>query len=71
MLSASILSADFGRLAAEAEAVTRAQTDWIHIDIMDGHFLPNLTFGPRALQAIRNATDLPLDVHLRIEHPEA
>jgi ribulose-phosphate 3-epimerase len=69
-LSASILSADFGRLADEVQAVELAGTDWIHIDIMDGHFVPNLTIGPDVVRAIRKVTNLPLDVHLMIEKPE-
>ncbi|MEJ2727115.1 MAG: ribulose-phosphate 3-epimerase [Deltaproteobacteria bacterium] len=69
-LSASILSANFGRLTEEVKAVEQAGTDWIHVDVMDGHFVPNMTIGPRAVEAIRSATDLPLDVHLMIERPE-
>ncbi len=69
-LSASILSADFGKLAEEVRAVEAAGTDWIHVDIMDGHFVPNMTIGPAVVAAIRKATSLPLDVHLMIEKPE-
>jgi ribulose-phosphate 3-epimerase len=69
-LSASILSADFGKLAEEAGAVERAGTDWIHLDVMDGHFVPNITIGPRAVEAVRQVSNLPLDVHLMIERPE-
>lgn len=69
-LSASVLSADFGRLAMEVRAVELAGTDWIHVDVMDGHFVPNITIGPAAVQAIRKAASLPLDVHLMIESPD-
>ncbi len=69
-LAASILSADFGKLAAEVKAVEAAGTDWIHVDIMDGHFVPNITIGPDVVRALRRATGLPLDVHLMIEKPE-
>jgi len=69
-LSASILSADFGRLADEVKAVEAAGADWIHVDVMDGHFVPNITIGPDVVRAIRRATSLPLDVHLMIEQPE-
>ena len=69
-LSASILSADFGRLADEVQAVELAGADWIHIDVMDGHFVPNITIGPDVVRAVRKVTDLPLDVHLMIENPE-
>ncbi len=70
MLSASILSADFGRLQEEVQAVQAAGADWIHVDVMDGHFVPNITIGPDVVRAIRRATTLPLDVHLMIEQPE-
>jgi ribulose-phosphate 3-epimerase len=70
ILSASILSADFGKIAAEVMAVERAGTDWVHLDVMDGHFVPNITVGPRAVEAVRRVTRLPLDVHLMIEQPE-
>lgn len=69
-LAASILSADFGKLAEEVKAVEAAGTDWIHVDIMDGHFVPNITIGPDVVRALRRATSLPLDVHLMIEKPE-
>ncbi len=69
-LSASILSSDFGKLAEEVKAVERAGTDWVHVDVMDGHFVPNITVGPRAVEAIRQVTNLPLDIHLMIQHPE-
>jgi ribulose-phosphate 3-epimerase len=66
----SILSADFARLADAVAAVERAGADWIHVDVMDGHFVPNLTFGPKMVADLRKATHLPLDVHLMIERPE-
>jgi ribulose-phosphate 3-epimerase len=69
-LSASILSADFGRLAEQVREAEQAGVDWIHVDVMDGHFVPNLTIGPAVTKAIREATRLPLDVHLMISHPE-
>lgn len=69
-IAPSILSADFGRLADEVKAVDAAGADWIHVDVMDGHFVPNLTIGPVVVEAVRKATKLPLDVHLMIENPE-
>ena len=70
LVAPSILSADFGRLAAEVEAVTVARADWIHVDVMDGRFVPPITIGPLVVRALRRATRLPLDVHLMIQRPE-
>jgi ribulose-phosphate 3-epimerase len=70
IIAPSILSADFGRLAEEVRAVEAAGADWIHIDVMDGRFVPNITLGPPIVKAIRKATELPLDVHLMIVEPE-
>ena len=69
-IAPSILSADFGRLAEEVRAVTAAGADLIHVDVMDGHFVPPITIGPLVVEAVRRATALPLDVHLMIEAPE-
>ena len=69
-IAPSILSADFARLGEEVQAVAKAGADYIHIDVMDGHFVPNLTIGPLVVAAVRKVTDLPLDVHLMIEHPD-
>jgi ribulose-phosphate 3-epimerase len=71
ILNASILAADFSRLGVCVRAADKAGVDMIHIDVMDGHFVPNLTFGALAVDACRQVTDLPLDVHLMIEKPEA
>jgi ribulose-phosphate 3-epimerase len=69
-ISASVLSADFGRLAEHVKEAEQAGVDWIHVDVMDGHFVPNLTIGPAVTRALRRATSLPLDVHLMISNPE-
>ena len=70
LIAPSILSADFGRLAEDIKAVESAGADWIHVDVMDGHFVPNITIGPLVADAVRKATSLPMDVHLMIESPE-
>ncbi|MCX6003532.1 MAG: ribulose-phosphate 3-epimerase [Chloroflexi bacterium] len=69
-ISPSILSADFTRLGEQVAEVTRAGADYIHIDVMDGHFAPQITIGPPVVTAIRKCTNLPLDLHLMIESPE-
>jgi ribulose-phosphate 3-epimerase len=70
VIAASILACDFGRLTDEIQAVADAGADWIHVDVMDGHFVPNISIGPRIVEVARDATQLPLDVHLMIEQPE-
>jgi ribulose-phosphate 3-epimerase len=69
-IAPSILSADFGRLGAQVEEATAAGANYIHVDVMDGHFVPNITVGPLVVEAVRRHTSLPLDVHLMIERPE-
>ena len=69
VIAPSILSADFSRLGDEIKAVESAGADWIHADIMDGHFVPNITFGPMIVESVRRVTSLPIDVHLMIENP--
>jgi len=71
IISPSILSADFTRLGEEVQAVEKAGADYIHIDVMDGHFVPNITIGPMIVEAVKRVTSLPLDVHLMISEPDA
>ncbi len=70
IIAPSILSADFARLGDEVKAVEQAGADWIHVDVMDGHFVPNITIGPAVVESIRKVTELPLDVHLMIENAD-
>jgi ribulose-phosphate 3-epimerase len=70
LIAPSILSADFSRLEQEIKAVEAAGADWIHVDVMDGHFVPNITMGPIVVEAVRKSTGLPVDVHLMIENPD-
>jgi ribulose-phosphate 3-epimerase len=69
-IAASILAADFSRLGEELKAVEEAGVDWIHVDVMDGHFVPNLTIGPLVVKGVKKLTSLPLDTHLMIEAPQ-
>lgn len=69
-IAPSILSADIGTLVEDIKMLDEGGADWIHVDVMDGHFVPNLTFGPNVVAAAKSATDLPLDVHLMVEEPE-
>lgn len=69
-IAPSLLSADFGRLAEEVRAVEAAGADWIHVDVMDGRFVPNITIGPLVVEAVRKCTRLPVDAHLMIVEPE-
>lgn len=69
-IAPSILSADFSRLGEEIHAIENAGADWVHADVMDGHFVPNITFGPLVVEAVKRITRLPIDVHLMIENPD-
>ncbi len=68
-LAPSILSADFSRLGEAVELIQESKADWVHLDVMDGHFVPNMTIGPQAVAALRKRTRLPLDVHLMVDDP--
>lgn len=70
LIAPSILSADFANLGQDIRAVESAGADWIHVDVMDGHFVPNITMGPLVVEAVRRSTRLPVDVHLMIENPD-
>ncbi len=70
IVSPSLLSCDFANIEREVKAVTEAGADWLHVDVMDGHFVNNITIGPPVVKAIKKVSDIPLDVHLMIENPE-
>jgi ribulose-phosphate 3-epimerase len=70
IIAPSILSADFSKLGEEIHALTEAGADWIHVDVMDGHFVPNLTIGAPVVKSLKKVTNIPLDVHLMISSPE-
>ncbi|HEU4699613.1 MAG TPA: ribulose-phosphate 3-epimerase [Gemmatimonadales bacterium] len=69
-IAPSVLSTDLGRLREQVEQAIAGGADWLHVDVMDGHFVPNLTFGAPMIRALRRISDLPIDVHLMVEHPE-
>ena len=69
LIAPSILAADFCKLGDEVRSVQDAGADWVHVDVMDGHFVPNITMGPSIVEAVKRVTSLPIDVHLMIENP--
>ncbi len=68
-IAPSLLACDFGRLKDEVQLVQEAGADWLHVDVMDGHFVPNLTLGPAIVEAVRKASSVPLDIHMMLDHP--
>ena len=70
IIAPSLLACDFGHLSEEVQKAEAGGADWLHVDVMDGHFVPNLTMGPAIVGAVRRATTLPLDIHLMIDHPQ-
>ena len=67
LIAPSVLSADFTQLAVDIKMINQSEADWFHVDVMDGHFVPNITIGPLVVEAVRKVTELPLDVHLMVE----
>ena len=71
LIAPSVLAADFCKLGEEVRSIQDAGADWVHVDVMDGHFVPNITMGPNIVAAVKRATSLPVDVHLMIENPDS